>query len=94
MKIRQDQGKWLIRQLVKDTLGDIALAPKRPLQTPQREWMSGPLSDFVEDRINKLKSSPWFEKDILDLEFRNYKNGQNENGFFIWQWINTSFFHL
>lgn len=94
MKIKQDQGKWLLRQLVKDELGDIALAPKRPLQTPQREWISGPLSDFVEDRINKLKSSPWFEKEILDQEWRKYKNGQNDNSFFIWQWINTSFFQL
>lgn len=94
MKIRQEHGKWLLRQLVKDELGDIALAPKRPLQTPQREWISGPLSDFVEDRINKLKSSPWFEKEILDQEWRKYKNGQNDNSFFIWQWINTSFFQL
>lgn len=94
MKIQQDQGKWLLRQLVKHTLGDIALAPKRPLQTPQREWIGGPLSGFVEDRISKLKSSAWFEKDILEKEWRTYKNGQNDNSFFIWQWINTSFFYI
>lgn len=94
MKIQQDQGKWLLRQLVKHTLGDIALAPKRPLQTPQREWIGGPLADFVEDRISKLKSSAWFEKDILEKEWRTYKKGLNDNSFFIWQWINTSFFHI
>jgi asparagine synthase (glutamine-hydrolysing) len=94
MKIQKNQGKWLLRQLVKITLGDIALAPKRPLQTPQREWIGGPLADFVEERISKLKCSPWFEKNILEQEWSNYKNGQNDNSFFIWQWINSSFFHI
>lgn len=94
MKIKQDQGKWLPRQLVKDELGDIALAPKRPLQTPQREWIGGPLSDFVEDRINKLRYCSWFERYNLDQEWQKYKNGHNDNSFFIWQWINTSFFRL
>lgn len=92
MKIRQDQGKWLPRQLVKKELENIALAPKRPLQTPQREWIGGPLSDFVEDRISMLRSNPWIEKNSLDLEWQKYKNGQNDNSFFVWQWINTSFF--
>lgn len=91
MKIKEDQGKWLLRQLVKNTLGNIALAPKRPLQTPQREWIGGPLTEFVEDRITKLKSLSWFEKNALDQEWAKYKNGQNDNSFFIWQWINTSF---
>ncbi|MEN2281267.1 asparagine synthase (glutamine-hydrolyzing) [Algoriphagus sp. SE2] len=92
MKIKEDQGKWLPRQLVKKALENIALAPKRPLQTPQREWIGGPLSDFVEDRISKLKTNPWIEKNELDFEWKNYKNGQNDNSFFVWQWINTSFF--
>lgn len=94
MKIKQDQGKWLPRQLVKHTLGDIALAPKRPLQTPQREWIGGPLSDFVGDRITKLRSSPWFEKAALDQEWRDYRNGKKDNSFFVWQWVNTSFIHV
>ncbi|NVK48710.1 MAG: asparagine synthetase B, partial [Cyclobacteriaceae bacterium] len=94
MKIRANQGKWLPRQLVKKALENIALAPKRPLQTPQREWLGGAMSDFVEDRISKLKSSPWFEKNTLDLEWQKYKNGQNDNSFFVWQWINSSFFQL
>lgn len=94
MKIRHEQGKWLPRQLVKKALENIALAPKRPLQTPQREWIGGPLSDFIEDRICHLRSFPWFEKEALDLEWNKFKNGQNDNSFFVWQWINTSYFKL
>ena len=94
MKIQNDQGKWLPRQLVKKELENIALAPKRPLQTPQREWIGGPLADFIEDRISQLRSFPWFEKEALNLEWNKFKNGQNDNSFFVWQWINTSYFKL
>lgn len=94
MKIRTNQGKWLPRELVKKSLENIALAPKRPLQTPQREWIGGAMADYVEERINILKSSPWFERNILEQEWKNYKTGQNDNSFFIWQWINSSFFPL
>ncbi|MEP4375103.1 MAG: asparagine synthase (glutamine-hydrolyzing) [Algoriphagus sp.] len=91
MKIKGDEGKWLPRQLVKNTLESIALAPKRPLQTPQREWIGGPLSGFVEDRVSKLKSNPWFERNALSNQWQEYKDGQNDNSFFVWQWINASF---
>ncbi|MEP0711012.1 MAG: asparagine synthase-related protein, partial [Algoriphagus sp.] len=91
MKIKGDEGKWLPRQLVKKTLESIALAPKRPLQTPQREWIGGPLSGFVEDRVSKLKSNPWFERNALSNQWQEYKDGQNDNSFFVWQWINASF---
>ncbi len=94
MKIKNDQGKWIPRRLMKKALENIALAPKRPLQTPQREWIGGPMSDFVEERIIELKSFPWFDKAVLDQEWKNYKNGQNDNSFFVWQWINTSFFKV
>ncbi|NVJ86781.1 MAG: asparagine synthase (glutamine-hydrolyzing) [Algoriphagus sp.] len=94
MKIRTNQGKWLPRQLVKKTLENIALAPKRPLQTPQREWIGGAMANYVEERIDILKSNPWFERKVLEQEWKNYKNGQNDNSFFIWQWINSSFFLL
>lgn len=94
MKIREDQGKWLPRQLVKEALENIALAPKRPLQTPQREWIGGAMAEYVEKRISMLQSNPWFEKNALEQEWKNFKNGENDNSFFIWQWINGSFYSV
>lgn len=89
MKIKDGQGKWILRQLVQQSLGDIALAPKRPLQTPQREWIGGPLSGFVEDCIQAIQSNPWFDKNRLIQEWNTYKNGQSDNSFFVWQWLNS-----
>src|SRR6185436_18737296 len=46
-KIGPDTGKRLLRQMVVRMLPDsVVNAPKRPLQTPQREWLRGPLRDW------------------------------------------------
>jgi asparagine synthase (glutamine-hydrolysing) len=90
MKIKNGQGKWLPRQVVKQSLGAIALAPKRPLQTPQREWIGGELSGYTEDSIHNLKLNSWFDAKKLEQEWSNYKFGKRDNSFYIWQFINTN----
>jgi asparagine synthase (glutamine-hydrolysing) len=40
LKFKNGQSKWMLREIATKLLGNqIALAPKRPLQTPQREWI-------------------------------------------------------
>ncbi len=47
MKIRGNVHKYLLREIVKEYVPfEIAEAPKRALQTPQREWLGGELKDF------------------------------------------------
>jgi asparagine synthase (glutamine-hydrolysing) len=92
-KIRNGQQKWLLRRIAQKYLGDeIALAPKRPLQTPQREWLGNELSAFVEEQIEKIASSNlknWFDMDIMRKEWQAYKNGNQDNAFYIWQWVSV-----
>ncbi|MUP44159.1 asparagine synthase (glutamine-hydrolyzing) [Gramella sp. BOM4] len=93
-KIKGSVQKYLLREIVKEYVPfEIAEAPKRALQTPQREWLGGELKDFTELRIERLLDSEfsnWFERDSIWQEWKNYKTGSKENSFFIWQWINTS----
>ncbi|WP_100629585.1 asparagine synthase (glutamine-hydrolyzing) [Algoriphagus formosus] len=91
-KIKDGQQKWLLRKIAAKYLGDdIALAPKRPLQTPQREWLGGPLASWVEEKIEFLKANiDWFDSESLDVIWKEYKNGNQENSFYIWQWVNTA----
>lgn len=91
-KIKDGQQKWLLRKIAAKYLGDdIALAPKRPLQTPQREWLGGPLASWVEEKIEFLKANiDWFDPKSLDVIWKEYKNGNQENSFYIWQWVNTA----
>ncbi len=92
-KIRDGQKKWMLRRIAQQYLGDqIALAPKRPLQTPQREWLGNELSSFVEAQLERIASSPlrvWFDMDRLYREWEMYKKGDQDNAFFIWQWVSV-----
>ena len=92
-KIRDGQKKWMLRRIAQQYLGDqIALAPKRPLQTPQREWLGNELSGFVETQLERIASSPlrsWFDMDGLYREWEIYKKGDQDNAFFIWQWVSV-----
>jgi asparagine synthase (glutamine-hydrolysing) len=90
-KIKGDQGKWLLRQLMNQKLGnDVALAPKRPLQTPQREWLADDLRDYMEEQVEQFKKYSFTEAKEVDKVWRKYKAGENDNSFYLWQWININ----
>ena len=91
LKLNDNEGKWLLRKLVKSKLGEnIAFAPKRALQTPQREWLQDDLKFWVEDRIKSLSLHPWFDKKVIRELWDDYKKGSNDNSFYLWQLINFS----
>lgn len=93
-KINKGTQKYLVREIVSEFLTDnITYAPKRPLQTPQREWLGDDISDLVEHSITKIKNSniaKWFEFTELDKEWDLYKNGDQSSSFHIWQWMNLA----
>ncbi|MCM4154688.1 asparagine synthase (glutamine-hydrolyzing) [Gramella sp. AN32] len=93
-KIQGGTHKYLLREIIKEFIPDkISEAPKRALQTPQREWLGNELTDFVNESLAQLERSDfqsWFDHDLIQKEWRQYKNGKKNNSFFLWQWINTS----
>ena len=93
-KIRDGVQKFLVRDLVAEHLSDtITYAPKRPLQTPQREWLGDNFYKDVENYIEKLNSGftkKWFNFKMLKEELYKYKEGDRDSSFHIWQWLNTS----
>lgn len=90
IKFNQGQSKWLLRELVKNSLGSqIALAPKRAVQTPQREWISKELNDYFTAKITLFSDLEFVNKrEVLRL-WETYCNGDQANSFYIWQWVNT-----
>jgi asparagine synthase (glutamine-hydrolysing) len=65
-------------------------APKRPLQTPQREWLRGPLREWADSQIERglaVHSGSWINHDAVRKEWRNFCDGQGDNSFFVWQWV-------
>ena len=90
-KIHDGIQKYVLRSIVSDYLSDnITYAPKRPLQTPQREWLAEDLKDWVTEAIESLKDHSWFDYEKLKEEWSAYTNGDQDSSFHIWQWVNTS----
>lgn len=87
MKLRNGQTKWALRRMAEDYLqGELHLAPKRPLQTPQREWLTDDLKDWVVEEIYELRSHPWFQTKALKEEWEAFLDSEKDNTFFLWQW--------
>lgn len=91
-KIKAGQGKFLLRKAMAGILPDAVRSPeKRAVVTPQVEWMKGCLKSHVLEIITSesFRSLGLFESDAVINRFRRYCQGEGENGFFIWQWINA-----
>lgn len=91
MKIHNGQTKWLLRNLVKEHLGDtVALAPKRALQTPQREWIAKELKPYFSEKINQFSKLDFVNGKQVNAIWASYCNGDQDNSFYLWQWVNFS----
>jgi asparagine synthase (glutamine-hydrolysing) len=93
-KIHNGVQKYMLREILKSIAPkDISFAPKRPLQTPQREWLELELKEWVETHLEDLKRSKiqeWFNTEEIEKEWNTYRNGENDSSFHIWQWVNAA----
>ena len=91
-KIADDGGKALLRRIVAPLLPrDLALAPKRPVQTPQREWLRGPLRPWAEQMLELGLggfAADWFDPSKVNRAWQDFMSGQGDNAHWVWQWIN------
>lgn len=92
-KIRDGQSKWMLRRITESLLPEgVVVAPKRPLQTPQREWLRGPLQAWATDQIEAALDGPaasWLDARAVREGWRDYVQHGADNSFFVWQWISV-----
>ncbi len=97
-KIRDGVGKWTLRQLTRKIApAAVADAPKRALQTPQREWLRGPLRAWAHDCIECAiggSSGAWLDADAVRAEWARYVAGACDNSVFVWQWVSLGLARL
>jgi asparagine synthase (glutamine-hydrolysing) len=90
-KIKNGVTKFMLREIASEYLAnDLVFAPKRPLQTPQREWLAEDLKKWVANcfkTIEKSKYGAWFDKATLEKELQLYFDGNIQSSFHIWQCI-------
>jgi asparagine synthase (glutamine-hydrolysing) len=91
-KIQNGQGKYLVRKLAEKIIPKkVSEAPKRPLQTPQREWIAHELKPWVEQLLQEQAPvlSHWFEPNDLIKIYEDYCSQKPDNSFYIWQLVNA-----
>lgn len=90
-KIKDGVRKKMLREIAGNYLPKaVADPPKRPLQTPQREWLRGPLREWAGSMINTSLSGPlgsYLDRRLVRKEAMAFFDGGFDNSFFIWQWI-------
>lgn len=91
-KIKEGVHKYLLREIVAEMLPNkVTYAPKRPLQTPQREWFANELKPLIDNTISSIRQSEfasWFHIDLLKEEWKKYLEGDQDSSFHLWQWYN------
>jgi asparagine synthase (glutamine-hydrolysing) len=93
-KIVGHQGKYLLRGIAADFMPDgLVEAPKRPVQTPQREWLRGPLREWADAGIESALEAvggTWLEPAAVRARWRRFCLGEGDNSHFVWQWISLA----
>lgn len=91
-KVHGNLGKWMLRRIAARLAPkNLVEAPKRPVQTPQREWLRGPLVEWADQHIRAavgVGGGKWLDRDVVMQEWDLFRRGTGDNSFFIWQWIN------
>ena len=77
-------GRDRLPQAVRNT-------PKRPVVTPQREWLQFNLASKIEAMIEDpiFTQTGLFNVDKVRKKYREFRRQGAENSFFVWQWINA-----
>ena len=90
-KIINGTQKWLLRDIASELLPHgVVEAPKRPLQTPQREWLRGSLREWATDLIETSLQNygdAWLCADSVQAEWQKFLRGESDNSFYVWQWL-------
>jgi len=94
-KVRGGTTKWQMRQLVGRLASPdvVRNAPKRPVQTPQREWLRGPLRTWAADQIERAIAGPagvWLDAGAVRRAWGEFCSGHGDNSLFVWQWISIA----
>jgi asparagine synthase (glutamine-hydrolysing) len=92
LKLKGQNGKALLRQWASDWIGNsLSLAPKRALQTHQREWLGHELQEWVNKQLAEFSSiiNLVDGKQMNEL-YKHYLEGNETSSFHIWQLISLA----
>jgi asparagine synthase (glutamine-hydrolysing) len=90
-KINNGTRKAMLRKIASGLIPDsLTEAPKRPLQTPQREWLRRELRDWADQTIETALdgfAGNWLDRESVKNTWSDFCSGKSDNSFYVWQWI-------
>ncbi|WP_438444671.1 asparagine synthase (glutamine-hydrolyzing) [Gorillibacterium sp. sgz5001074] len=87
MKIRNGQGKWILRQvLYKYVPRELVERPKMGFGVPIDLWLRGPLKEWAEELLSKgrLKSQGYFNENEIHMKWEEHKTGKRNWQHYLW----------
>ncbi len=87
MKIRNGQGKWLLRQvLYRHVPRELVERPKSGFGLPIGDWLRGPLRDWAEEllREERLKREGIFNAEPIRAAWYEHLSGRRNNAYHLW----------
>ena len=87
MKIRDGQGKWLVRRLLdRHVPRSLMERPKMGFGVPLDAWLRGPLRDWAETLLDegRLRREGYLEPGIIRAAWRSHLTGSSSRGHGLW----------
>jgi asparagine synthase (glutamine-hydrolysing) len=87
LKIRDGQGKWLLRQvLYRHVPKDLIERPKMGFSIPLDSWLRGPLRDWAEALLNyhRLESEGFFRPQLVRTMWSEHLSGKKNWQYHLW----------
>ncbi len=87
-KIRQGEGKWLLKQVLRKYVPDEMIdRPKMGFGVPVGRWLRGPLRDWAESLLSadKLRAQGYLNPAIVHKEWQHHLKGDGLAADRIWQ---------
>ncbi|WP_296680960.1 XrtA/PEP-CTERM system amidotransferase [Novosphingobium sp.] len=88
MRVRRNEGKWLLKKTMKRYLPDeILYRPKQGFVTPISDWFRGPLAETARTigSSSALARTGWFNGQRISLLADDHISGRSDHGRLLWQ---------
>ncbi|MBU3925952.1 asparagine synthase (glutamine-hydrolyzing) [Patescibacteria group bacterium] len=91
LKINNGVQKFLLRETMKEIVpSDAGQRPKKTFGAIQTPWFRKYLKDYIIEILNSesFGQRPYWNQEKVLEEANKFFNGEGDNSFFIWQWVN------